>query len=335
MAPAQDHPGRRRSFRGPGTAGRAVRAAFCCLLLFPTLALLGAPELVPFRIGFAAATFQGVNENDANAAVRVWARVLAEERGIPADPEPRILQSIDDIVAALTNKTVDAINLTAEQFQAVRGQVALQGFVVARKGNSVTEEYILLVHRGSGLERLEDLRGRKLGMLQSMRTALAPVWLETCLAKAGLGRPADFFGQVTTNPKLTKIILPVFFRQLDACLVTRAGFETMVELNPQTGQQLKVLASSPPIVPVIFCFRADYSPSVRAKLLAEISRWHTTPAGRQILTIFQTDSLEERPLACLDSAFELLATHGRLCGGTNAPPASPKVALEQPEGGAQ
>ncbi|MBI5385420.1 MAG: PhnD/SsuA/transferrin family substrate-binding protein [Verrucomicrobia bacterium] len=277
-----------------------------------------AQESSTFRIGFSSASFGEVNENDAAAAVRVWAQALATERGIPADPQPKILRSVSEIAAALTNKLIDAINMTTGEYAALQGRVALQHCVVSVKNKVITEEYVLLVHRASGLERLSDLRGRKLGLLQSARASLAPAWLDLLLAKEGLGLPANFCGQMISSSKITKAILPVFFGQLDACLVTRNGFETMIELNPQVSQQLKILASSPPLVPVVFCFRADYTSAVRNKLLGEISRWHTSPAGRQILTIFQTDSLEERPVSCLDSALEMVAAHQRLCGETNS-----------------
>ena len=97
----------------------------------------------------------------------------------------------------------------------------------------------------------------------------------------------------------------------------------MVELNPQTGQQLKTLALSPAVVPFMFCFRTDYTSPIRTQVVAEIAKWHTTPAGRQILTIFQCDRLEERPFTCLDSALELLNPHRHLSVGTNSVAVSP------------
>ena len=274
-------------------------------------------ETAVFHIGFSAATFGEVNENDAIAAVRIWAQQLAKEREIAADPQPKILHGIAEITAALTNKAVDCLDLTADEYYALRGLVAMEGCVVAVKGRSITEEYVLLVHRASGLERLSDLRGHKLALLHASRASLVPAWTETILAREGLGFTNGFFSQVIYEPKISKVVLPVFFRQADACVVTRSGFETMVELNPQVGQQLQVIASSPPIVPVVFCFRADYTSPVRAKVLAELTQWHKTPAGRQILTLFQTETLEEPPLNCLDTGLELLAEHQRLCGETN------------------
>jgi hypothetical protein len=95
----------------------------------------------------------------------------------------------------------------------------------------------------------------------------------------------------------------------------------MNELNPQTGQQLQVLATSPPLVPTIFCFRKGYDSPVRGQILEEISKWHLSVAGKQSLTIFQTDSLESRPLSNLDSALDLLEEHRKLTGKGSSRPA--------------
>ena len=271
--------------------------------------------------GFSTTILGEVNENDAIAAVRVWSRVIAHERGIPVDPQPIIFRNITEISAALTSNAVDCISLTTGEYDAVSGQVARDSIVTGVMSDSIMEEYVLLVPRGSNIERLSDLRGRTLGLLQSARASLAAVWLDTLLVREGLGSAADFFGQIASPTKIGKAVLTVFFRQVDACVVTRRGFETMIELNPQTGQQLKVLAISLPVVPVIFCFRASDTSPIREQIMVEITRWHLSPSGMQILTLFQTDSLEEHSASCLDSALELLAEHKRLFGETNIGPA--------------
>jgi hypothetical protein len=130
------------------------------------------------------------------------------------------------------------------------------------------------------------------------------------------------------------VVLPVFFRQSDACVVTRSGFETMVELNPQLGRQLKILARSPEVVPAVFCFRADYAAGFKEDLFAGVRDLHKSAAGQQVLTVFQSDKIEDQPMSCLDSALELLATHQKLCGcanGTNVD----NLVLTRPAGEAQ
>jgi phosphonate transport system substrate-binding protein len=91
----------------------------------------------------------------------------------------------------------------------------------------------------------------------------------------------------------------------------------MIELNPQVGQRLKALVSSPAMVPTAFFIRVDCADLVRNQLLAEAVKVHGTLGGQQILALFQCENLEVRPVSVLDTALELLATHKRLCGESN------------------
>ena len=264
------------------------------------------------RIGFSSMVMGDVNENDAMAALKIWAQSFARERGIVAESYPRIFRNVTEIDGALTDKAVDCICLSTMEYVELGTKLAGDTVVVGSTSGSIMESYVLLVHSDSGIQSLENLRGHAIGMVHNARTCLAPVWLDTLLAREALGSAADFFEKILPGSKTAKAVLPVFFRQVDACLVTRNGFEIMRELNPQMGQYLKVLAQSPPLVPVVFCFRSDYASPVRKQIMAELSRWHLNPAGRQILMLFQSDSLEKYPVSCLDTTLELLAEHRRL-----------------------
>jgi phosphonate transport system substrate-binding protein len=114
-------------------------------------------------------------------------------------------------------------------------------------------------------------------------------------------------------------VLPVFFRQTDACLVDRQGFDTMCELNPQLGKQLRTLASSPRLITMVFCFRSAYSPPVKNEIVRAMEELYTTPAGQQILTVFQIDKMQIASDSDLDSARELLDAYEQLAAVSRRP----------------
>ena len=329
----------------PGDPWLSRCGKLLCLLLMMTGVFIapkyaGSESGTPFRIGFSAATFGYVNENDAMAAVRVWAQAIAQEKGIPADPQPKVFKSFDEITGALGQKAVDCINITLIEYEKLSKRVAGGNIVLAVKGGSVMEEYVLVAHRASGIEKLSDLKGRTLGLLQSSRTVLSEVWLNTLLLRTGLGPADGFFKQIFSHVKIDKAVLTVFFRQMDACLVTLSAFKTMIELNPQIGQQLTTIETSPPVVPNVFFFRADYNSPVKGQVMNEIGMLHLSPAGRQILTVFQADSLQENPLNTLDGSLELLAEHQRLRNhftkdSTGKPPSETSTKAKQPDRGNQ
>jgi phosphonate transport system substrate-binding protein len=111
--------------------------------------------------------------------------------------------------------------------------------------------------------------------------------------------------------------LPVFFGKVDGCLMTLRSFQVMGELNPQLHKQLRIIATSPALVPSGFAFRANAQSRFRAQMLTEMTRLGETKAGQQILALTQADRVEDLPVSCLDRTLDLLQEHARLCGGIN------------------
>ncbi|MHB9006087.1 MAG: phosphate/phosphite/phosphonate ABC transporter substrate-binding protein [Limisphaerales bacterium] len=287
-----------------------------------------------FRVGFSSAMFTDVNKNDAKASVKVWGQSLARERGIPTDPDTRIFNDIDEIFRALRDKSVDAVGITILEYAALNRTVRFAPIFITHTGGRTREQYLVLVHRDSQIERLADLRGRSLTFHQNSRVRLAQPWLDTLLIQE-VGKPAaEWVGKITQSPKLPKAVLPVFFHQSDAGVVTLTGFETMRELNPQIGQQLKILAKSPEVVPSVFCFRADYAPAFKENLFAGIRDLHKSVAGQQVLTVFQSEKIQDEPASCLDSALELLERHTQLTASTGLTNVQRSSGIPQLSGGA-
>lgn len=267
-----------------------------------------------FRVAFSSSMFTDVNENDAKAAVKVWSQTVARERGIEVDPDARIYKDMPSLSLALESEQVDAVGILTTEYETLSAKMKLTPIFVTRVGGRLDEEYLLLVHRESQIQSVGDLRGRSLLVYRNARACLASAWLDTLLVRNGFRPSVEFFGRVSGHVNPSKVVLPVFFRQSDACLVTRGAFELLNELNPQTGRQLKVLASSPALVPAVFCFRGSYASPVKDRVVAALRELHSSPAGQQVLTIFRSERLEEHPASLLQSALDLVAEHRRVCG---------------------
>ncbi len=266
------------------------------------------------RVGFSSRMFFEVNENDAKAAVKVWGRAFTKAQNIPTDPEPFVYDQFSAIQQSLANRQVDAVGLSLTEFEQLNRQIELDPIFVTYVAGKPTEQYLLLARRDGPIKTLADLHGRTLRLQTNLRATLAPMWLDVALVQHGHPIASLHASKITSESKLTKVVLPVFFRQSDACLVTRTGFETMSELNPQIGKQLAVVDSSPEFVPAIFALRADYQPTFRARIIEGLRHLHESPGGQQILNIFQSDAIELQPRSFLDASLELLKTHARICG---------------------
>lgn len=309
--------------------GRPRRATALLGLSLAAAFAGGAPPDAPspdragdtVRFGFSSAMFQGINTNDAQAAMKVWSGVMAAERQIPISPVTVIFDGVPALVEALRQRRIEAVTVTAEEYWTLRQEVPLGEIILGAAHGETTENYVVLIKASSPARDLADLKGLALNRLRTSRADFASVWLETELLEQGLGRSASFFGRITQDSKLSRIVLPVFFGQADACLVTRSGYRVMCELNPQLAKQLRVLAESPAYVPVVFVFRADWDSPYHTMLLEVLGDVDLAPAGQQTLALFQQDDLVVRPASDLDATCELIDRHHRLLGA--GPEASP------------
>lgn len=308
-----------RFLRGRKLCAKAcLRLSLCLgaigLTTLPTAqAGSSAAERQPFRLACSSSMFAEVNENDARAAMNVWIMTVAKAKNIPVDPDPHILRSVEDLVKFGLHNSVHGFCLTTPEVPRLSREIKLDRFAVGVRDGRITEEYLLLVRKDSGLTRLDQLRGHSINVLNNPRMSLALIWLDTILLESHLDRVDDFFGKVTLNTKSPQVALPVFFGKTGACLMNRASYEVMGELNPQLNLQLQVLATSPGVIPTGFAFRADQASPVSEEILAAMEHLGDTPAGRQILALTKSDRIEARPLSCLDDSLKLLAKHRRLC----------------------
>lgn len=272
------------------------------------------PVFHPFRVGFSSSMFTDVNENDARAATKIWGQTIVRDKGLPFDVESLIIKNDEELFMALKSHQVDAVAITAIEYEILHKHIDFNPVFVTLLGGNYSEQYVLLAHRDGQVKHLADLRGSRLLFHWNARLFLASMWLNTILNEHGFKPSSEFTDKITKMPKLAQAVLPVFFRQADACIVTRSGFETMTELNPQVGRQLAIITSSKEMVPAVFAFRSDYMPPQKESLIESVRKLHTTPAGQQVLTIFSSDKIEEHPISVLDSAMDLIAKHRKING---------------------
>lgn len=268
----------------------------------------------PFRFAFSQNMFSDVNITDARSAMTMWISGIARENNVVVRVDPSTHLDWRSMEDFLKNNQLDGAGMTAEEIWNVMPHVKLDRFIVGLKDGKTTEEYVLLVNRGSGVRNLADLSGRSLLVLQNPRMGLAMVWLNTLLMTHGLPPADHFFDHLDFEGKPMRVVLPVFFQRTDACLVTRQVFDVMKELNPQIGESLEALSVSPALTPSAFCFRQSFVSPKLDQFLSDMKHLGDTPGGRQVLTLLQVDAVVERPASCLDSAFQLLTDYSRLKG---------------------
>ena len=267
----------------------------------------GAP---PLRMAISEKVVYGVNLSDARAAMAVWSAELLKniDSSMGLAPDQSWVMTSDQLVAAIRGGTVDLFCLTVQEYRRVVPYVDTSRIITDDFGG---EELLLVVREGSGIANLAGLRGRSLILQESPGTSLAEPWLTVSLWRDGLESPAQVLGRMTRNTKLSQVVLPLFFGQADACVVTRRSLNTMFELNPQLSRKLKVLLASPKMESAFFACRKGYPASLKKQLFDRLLSLRSSPTARQVLTLFQSPGFTARDANCLISANSVLDAYER------------------------
>ncbi len=288
-------------------AGAALESGIC----------LGEAKTV-LRLAISVETLAGANINDARAAYQVWLREVALQYGSQtAEPVPEIFISSEEIVREIRQGTIDAYGVTALELVKV-AELTEPNSLVIQEYQAVGLEYVLLVHYASSIRKIGDLKDAHILSHHHRDMVLLPAWLGTMLAANKLPAPDRFFASHHLNDSLNQVVLPVFFRSADAACVARRSWETAVELNPQLGRDLRVLAVSPRVVPNAFGFRRTTSANARKELIDAIQRIESVPAGQQIVALYQSHSFAVKPISVMKSTFDMVHQYERLSAQPSA-----------------
>ncbi len=275
----------------------------------------------PIRIGFSRAVFKGVNENDILASLRVWAGAIRTERGLNVNPNVRVFDSTRELVEGVRSQQVEGLAVMLDEYAAFPAGLVSGPYYRPEINGTTLEQFVVLARRDSRITTLAGLRGSTLLVHDSVHKTLSTAWLLSRLRAEGLGGVNDHFSAVEESPKLSAAVLGVYFGSRDACLVTREGFDSVASLNPQVAKQLVVIATSPPVVPAIFCFRADTQEDDKAMTFREITHLHESVAGEQVLRVFKADRMSEVTSEQLERSLELLEQWQSAARGRPAGPA--------------
>ena len=247
----------------------------------------GVPVL---NVGYPKYAFSDVDIKDAQAALEVWTRHLV--RSFPVETKVIIYPDEVSLFRALQANEVHLVALSTTAYLKIKDTHGVEPlFVPAYKGR-VGEEFCLLVHRQSGITAAQQLRKRTLLYFpRCSPDSPQNLWLDDFLKSQGLPGLDQFFQRFTVTESSSKAILPVFFRQAEACYIPRQFFETMAEMNPQVANELKILVQSPPILRGLLVIRRDVEAKLKEEVRRTVMEMENNAQGKQILTLLRYDRL--------------------------------------------
>lgn len=263
--------------------------------------------------GLSTNSMSGVNLNDAKLAMTFWLKKVSERIGTNVSTQVEFFSNIDLVKKALNEKKLDLIVLLPLEYIQLKGKVALDPMMISVQDNNSMEYLVLLVNRESGIKSMEQLSNKKLIADIGGKGDIVKLWLDVLLLRRGISSSELFFSSIKMVESPSKAVLPVYFRQSDACIVTERAFETIRELNPDVGKKLLILEKSERFPSVILCIRSDYEDLEHRKIIEETGlNFHKNEEGRQILMLFRQKKLLQFDNSYLSNVEKLLNEYKRL-----------------------
>ena len=264
------------------------------------------------NVGYTKSVLSDVDWKDAQVAMDLWVKELSKASKNPLYPKSILIDDLPALVRSINDKQVDVLGLSCLDYFKIKDKVNLEPAMVAIIGGKPSKEFSLITRRDK-FSKLKDLKNGKLLVSDEKPANGVPLmWLDTYLIKQEGLNSRQLFASIKEVDKVSKAVLPVFFKQVDACLVSRSGFDTMVELNPQIGEQLKILATSPGFVLAGVFFRKDFREDIKKLVMDTCMKFCTYPSGRQIVTLFKAEAFAPFKPSYFETLLDLTKEYERL-----------------------
>jgi len=271
------------------------------------------PDVEYLNVGYTKSLLSDVDFKDAQVAMNLWVKELSKADKNPLYPRSILINDLPSLIRAINAKEVDVLGLSCLDYFKIRDKVNLEPAMVVIIGGKPSKEFSLITRWDKSPRNVVDLRNTKLLVNDEKPGNGVPLmWLDTFLVKQGASSSRKFFASIKEVDKVSQAVLPVFFNQVDSCLVSRSGFETMAELNPQIGEQLAIVATSPGFVLGGVFFRKDFREDIKKLIMDTCMKFCTYPAGKQIVTLFKAEAFAPFKPSYFETLLDLTKEYERL-----------------------
>jgi ABC-type phosphate/phosphonate transport system substrate-binding protein len=269
----------------------------------------GLPKVL--KVGFSSKVFPDIDNRDAKVAMELWARELSRSAGIP-EAQVTIFRDAPELLGGVQRGGLHMVTMSAIEYLRYRDKIPLYPAFVAANKTGRNMEQLIIVHRNSGIQEVNELRGKSFAVLPRGKYEAAHIWLEVLLKRIGYADQKACFRQVKEFSKASQAIMGVFFRQVDGCVVSRGSFETCKTLNPQLGRELTIIAESKSLMGDVSCLSTSINESLKTSMDKAALHLQENSVGRQILTLFQIDRVVTFKNSDLNGTAELVAERERV-----------------------
>ncbi len=274
----------------------------CMMLIIQPIILLSqqGTDVVnkyQLRIGITKTYSLNTNQQDLIAAFKLWTNLyskkLHESHNIEIDAQFTLYKNLELLETDINENKIDLLSLPIQEYSKLTGAERFEPTLTGNTTENKFTQFVLLVHKNSNLEAIEDLEGKDINMPEAGFSELMKIWMQVELYKNELPNFDNFSHNILTTEKENTAIYSVFFNQIDCALVRKSTFDIANELNPQIKSNLRVILISPKFVANLTAIRKDYDPKIKELIVDVTTKFHLNPEDRQILSLFKFSRMHE------------------------------------------
>jgi phosphonate transport system substrate-binding protein len=289
----------------------AIEKLWPCLLLLLGLAACGrSGERAPvLRVGFVPS--ENAQEVALNAQPIV--EILRQRLGI--EVEPFVATDYTGVVEALRSRKLDIAFLTPASYVLAKSEAPVRVVLKSHRRGSPYYYAAIIVRSDSGIEKLEDLKGKVFAFGDPLSTS-GHVFPRKMFKEAGID-PVKDFKKILYAGGHDAAVLAVFNRKVDAG-ATFANFPDSPDAawmqylkEPGEQKQIRAIAYSEPIPADNLVVHEALDPALVEKIEQAFLDLSRDPQGKKMLRdLYRIDGFEPATDTDYDSVREAFAVAG-------------------------
>lgn len=236
------------------------------------------------KVGYFLDVFvQETQGGESRTQFEPWISAVVSN-SIETDTDAILYDSYNDFIERMQKRTFswDVCPMYAYDFLRLRQQCNLEAILVPEWDAGPEVEYALYVGQNSRCTKIEDLQGKRVLLEIGGRGELPYIWFSNQMRKA-----VPNFARESINANLRSVstplraALPVFFSEddVEGCILTQAGFKTLMKGNPQIGKFLRPIATAPKLLTHVIACRRDFPNAQRQNIINSSMRMAETSAS--------------------------------------------------------
>jgi ABC-type phosphate/phosphonate transport system substrate-binding protein len=244
-----------------------------------------------YRFIYSKDLFFNTKIEDAVALTKIFTEKIKKQKNVKENFEIVICETESELIEATKTNFDFVLSSTVDFIKLIKTGNVKPVLVNQTLGN-FGYVYYLITLKAKGFNKLSDLHNRSIRILARNDGHAPSIWLEKLLRDKKLAMKNKFFKEISFDFVPTNVILPVFFKKLDAAIVTKASFELMCELNPNLLKEFNILEISPTLLFGVLCFDKKNKDIEREKFIYDIlTTMHNDIDGQQFLNLFSLEKI--------------------------------------------